>query len=82
MGYLIQIQDITEQKKVEVALKGSEEKFSKAFYSNSAGMLISTDSKIVEVNEAYADMTGYKRSELLNKTAPSLNIFSNEDRNA
>ena len=79
-GYIIQIQDITASKKVLEQLKGNEEKFSKAFYSNSAGMLITTDSKIVEVNDTYAKITGYKRDELLYKTATGLNIFSVDDR--
>jgi PAS domain S-box-containing protein len=77
---IVIFQDIVEQKKNNRKLKESEEKFSKAFYSNTAGMLISTDSKIVEVNEAYANITGYTREELLYKTAVSLNIFSEENR--
>ena len=79
-GYLIQIQDITEQKKVIEQLKEAEKNFSKVFYSNSAGMFISTDSKIVEVNEAYANITGYKRDELLFKKVMDLNIFNIKDR--
>ncbi|MGB9936590.1 MAG: PAS domain S-box protein [Methanobacterium sp.] len=62
------------------ALKESEEKFSKAFHSNSAGMLITTDSKIVEVNEAYAKLTGYKREELIGNSVTDLNLFSVEER--
>ena len=54
------VRDITENKEALEQLEESEEKFSKAFYSNSAGMLITTDSKIIEVNEAYANITGYK----------------------
>ena len=73
-------EDITKRKKAVKNLKESEEKFFKAFNSNSVGMLITTDSKIVEVNEAYSNITKYKRSELLNTTATNLNIFSDEDR--
>ena len=43
-------------------------------------MIITTDSKIVEVNEAYANITGYKRDELLNKIATNLNIFNVNER--
>ncbi len=73
-------EDITKRKNAVKKLKESDEKFLKVFNSNSVGMLITTNSKIVEVNEAYSNITKYGRSELLNTTATSLNIFADEDR--
>ena len=73
--------DATKHKNAEEALKESEEKFSKAFYSNSAGMVIATlDGEIIEVNDAYAKITGYKREELLGQKSTDLNILSAEAR--
>lgn len=75
------ILDITERKKTEMQFKENEEKFAKAFYSNPAGMAITNvDGKIIEVNDAYANITGYKKDELLGKTVIDLNIISNEER--
>ncbi|MGZ7048597.1 MAG: PAS domain-containing protein [Methanobacterium sp.] len=75
--------DITEQKKIEESLHESEEKFSKAFYSNSAGMAITNiKGKIIEVNDAYANITGYRREELLGKSVVDLNIISSKERNS
>ena len=80
-GFLVQIQDVKGQEKADKLLKESEEKFSKAFYSNSAGMVIATlDGEIIEVNEAYANITGYKREELLGQKSTDLNILSAEAR--
>lgn len=77
------ILDITKRKKTEMLLRESEEKYAKAFYSNSAGMAITTiDGKIIEVNNAYANITGYKREELLGKTVLDLNIISVEERDS
>ena len=75
--------DITDRKQAESLLKESEEKFAKAFYSNPAGMVITTiNGEIIEVNNAYANITGYKREELLGKTVIDLNIISIEERDA
>ncbi|MGF7118040.1 PAS domain-containing protein [Methanobacterium oryzae] len=75
--------DITRRKQAEELLMESEEKFAKAFYSNSAGMVITdTNGKIIEVNEAYAKITGYKREELLGNSIIDLNIISVEERDA
>ncbi len=75
--------DITERKKAEELLKESEEKYSKAFYSNPAGIVITTlKGEVIEVNDAYANITEYKREELLGKAVTDLNIISVEERDA
>lgn len=75
--------DISARKKAEELLMENEEKFSKAFYSNPAGMAITTiDGEIIEVNNAYANITGYNQEDLLGKTVVDLNIISIEERDA
>ena len=64
------VKDITEGKKAEKALKESEEKFSKAFESNLIGKaILDKEKKIIEVNEALANMVGFKRENMLGNTA-------------
>ncbi|MGB9938021.1 MAG: PAS domain-containing protein [Methanobacterium sp.] len=73
--------DITERKKIEMLLKENEEKFSKAFHSNSAGMAIANlNGKIIELNDAYAKITQYTPEELLGKSVTDLNIISVEEQ--
>jgi PAS domain S-box-containing protein len=69
--------DITERKIAEETLQRSEERFSLAFHSSPVGMVISarTDGRIIDANEAYAQVTGYQREELLGKTTVELDLW-------
>lgn len=67
-------EDITERKRSEKALKLSEKKFRTAFENSSMGMTINdTDGTFIDVNDAFCNMLGYSREELL---SPSLNYLS------
>ena len=70
--------DITERKKSELALRLSEEKFSKAFRSSPTFITISTLSEIrfLEVNDAFLEATGYKREEVINHTSSDLDLWA------
>lgn len=59
--------DITDQKRMEQALRLSEEKFSKAFENNPDPISITTlgDVRYVEVNRAFTALTGYQREEVI-----------------
>jgi PAS domain S-box-containing protein len=58
------------------AIKLSEEKFSKAFKSNSALMAISSfDGIFIDVNETFINKLGYSREELIGKTSRDLKLF-------
>jgi PAS domain S-box-containing protein len=77
------IRDITQRKQSEEALRLSEEKFSKAFYSGPDSITISTleDGTYVDVNEAFTRLSGYKKEEVIGKTSVELNIWKdNKDR--
>lgn len=72
------IQDITERKRIEEALKTSEEKFSKAFQSSPDAITISSleTGKFIEVNDGFCRMSGYTRDEALGCSAEELNIWN------
>ena len=58
--------DITDRKKVEDALRESEERFRKIFEVSPLGMtLVAPDFRFVSVNPAWMEMTGFTREELL-----------------
>jgi PAS domain S-box-containing protein len=71
------IQDVTERKQAEAALRESEQKFAKVFH---AGPLVITitklaDGRLVEVNETFVRMTGYSRGEVLGHTPTELGFW-------
>ena len=59
-------------------IKLSEEKFSKAFHSNSALMAISglDDGNYIDVNDTFLNTLGYNLDEIIGKTSTELNIFN------
>ncbi len=77
LGYQGIIRDITEVRKAERALRASEEKFSKVFRSSPDWIAITTlsDGRFIEINEAFLNITGYKREEVIGKTSAELNLW-------
>lgn len=61
----------------------SEEKFSKLFYMNPSGCILTDlyDHMIIEVNEAFCKLLGYDQSEVIGKTCKSLGICKAETIN-
>lgn len=78
-GVVFTALDITERKRMEEALRRSEDKFAKAFHASPDAILITRldDGKIVEVNEGFLALTGYTREEALGKTTLGLNLWEN-----
>ena len=71
--------DITQRKKLEDALRSSEEKFVKAFQNSPDPFAITRlrDGKYFDVNESYLRHSGYTRDEMVGKTLNDVNIWAN-----
>jgi two-component system cell cycle sensor histidine kinase/response regulator CckA len=69
--------DVTDQKRIEEALRSSEENFSKVFMSSPLAIAITTleGGEIVDVNEVFVKQTGVSRSEVIGKNASDLEVW-------
>jgi len=80
---LIVSRNITERKKAEQVLKESENLFREIFHTSPDAFSISSleDGLMVDVNQGFCDITGYKREEVIGKLSEKINIWSKrEDR--
>lgn len=70
---LVIIEDVTDRKLAEEALRESEEWFKEIFEgSRDAIFLVDADARFIGVNEAACKLTGYSREELLSMRIPDL----------
>ena len=76
------IQDVSDRKRIEEALKASEEKFAKSFQSSPDAITISSieTGKFIDVNDGFCRMSGYSRAEALGHSAEELNIWEDVDQ--
>ncbi|RJP63985.1 MAG: PAS domain S-box protein [Ignavibacteriales bacterium] len=75
------IQDITDWKNTEIALRESESKF-QSFFMNSlvATAITSLEThKFIEVNDTFCKQTGFTREEVIGKTAEEINIYYDKE---
>jgi PAS domain S-box-containing protein len=72
------IRDITARRRAEEELHKSEERFGKAFRLSPLAITISTESegRYLDVNEAFLLMLGYKREEVIGRTAAELSFWA------
>ena len=80
--YLIAIiHDITKRKRVELALRESENKFATVFLSSPVALTLvsATDGTFVDVNDAFVSSIGYSRDEVIGKTSDALGIFTDKN---
>lgn len=74
------IRDITQKKIIEKHLKQNEERYRQLFTKNMAGVFITENNVVVECNNAFAKIYGYKtRMDLMGRKAKDL-YFSESDR--
>lgn len=68
MGIIINGRDITKRKQAEEALKESERKFHDVIEKSTDGIALSDESgRIIEFNDAFEHLSGYKRKDVLGK---------------
>ena len=74
---LVTLHDVTARRQAEEALRLSEEKFNKAFQSSPVAMCISdrTTRYYLDVNDAFARLTGYAREDLVGHTARDFQLW-------
>ena len=80
---LCSVRDIDARKRIEEALRASEERFATIF-NGTATILAFTEpvGGIVDVNEAWVQGTGYTRDEVIGKSGRELGLWTHpEDRN-
>ncbi|HUJ17127.1 MAG TPA: PAS domain S-box protein [Nitrospirota bacterium] len=75
------IRDITERKRAEEALRVSEEKFRKVFYTSPDAINMNRlkDGEYVSVNEGFTRILEYTEEEAVGKTSLALNIWVDPD---
>ncbi len=67
-GFYVFVTDITERKQAEDALKESERKFHDVIEKSTDGIALSDESgHIIEFNDAFEHLSGYKRKDVLGK---------------
>ena len=73
------IEDITERKRAETALRESEARLSTIFHTSPVAIAISRlkDNQFTEINDAFQTLTGYKREEIIHRTPNELNLWVN-----
>jgi two-component system cell cycle sensor histidine kinase/response regulator CckA len=72
------IRDITARRRAEEELRKSEERFGKAFRLSPLAITISTEreGRYLDVNEAFLLMLGYKRGDVIGRTAAELSFWT------
>ena len=77
------LQDVTERKQAEEALRESEEKF-RVLFDLSPHAIALTEiktGKFIDVNDKFYQLTKYTKDELIGRTTTQLGFYSEDDRN-
>jgi PAS domain S-box-containing protein len=79
---LILINDISERKTAEAALRDSEERFRTLFDLSPQPIFLSEldTGRIISVNSKFCEMSGYEREEVLNRTSIQMGFFDEQTR--
>jgi PAS domain S-box-containing protein len=81
VGFGLFVRDVTETRKMEEALKESEESYRKLINTAPYSITIvhAVDRRYMLVNNAFLQRTGYTRDEVLGHTARDFNLYYDED---
>lgn len=79
-GIVLNWRDVTERERALHAMQQSQQRFQAAFAVSPDALLISrlSDGLYLEVNETFVELSGYRRDELIGRTAKDLNIWDSE----
>ena len=71
------VQDATERKLAEEALRQSEDRFSKAFHNSPALLAISSlkEGRLLDCNDSFLRIIGYSRAEIIGRTVYELRLW-------
>lgn len=71
---------VRERIAAEIAMRQSQEQFSKAFHSNPVACCISTlkEGRFLDVNQSFLKLFGYAHHEIIDRTSAELNIWANQ----
>jgi PAS domain S-box-containing protein len=74
--------DITGRKRMEEALRLSEERFSKAFNASPVSMTITTfeDGRIIAINDNFRQLIGLTNEEIIGRTTLDINLWNPSQR--
>lgn len=75
------VRDITERRQAEELIRASEERFATVFRSSPVGISISTfeEGVFLDVNEAFLEIVGYSRAEVLGRSSLDLSYWIDPD---
>ena len=75
--FTVILRDITDRRRAEQALAQSQERFSKAFRQSPMLLTLSNanDHRYIEVNETFERITGWRRDEVIGRTALDLGFW-------
>ncbi|WP_192804944.1 PAS domain S-box protein [Noviherbaspirillum aerium] len=82
-GRLLSIaEDVTEKRRAEQALSLSEAKFAGAFQDNPDSISISrvSDGVLIDINESFIGLTGFRREEIVGQTAYDLHLWARPEQ--
>ena len=76
--------DITERKRIEEALRKSEERFATAFRRGPLAFMLTSirDNRYIEVNDAFEEITGYQREDVIGKTPYDIGLWLHPEQRA
>lgn len=74
-------QDVSWRNEAELALRRSEEKFSKAFHASPDSIVITRaeDGTYIDVNDAFLESTGYTREEIIGRSSTDIGLWADPD---
>jgi len=76
------LRDISQQQRAQAALKASEEKFAKAFYSSPDAITITEQEsgRYLEINTGFCRLTGYTSQDVIGRTANEVGIWADPEQ--